>query len=100
MRKNEALGYRRRARTAWGGGKIRCWAARARIYQRHPTMKTRILTLALLVCVLTPLEAASLRLGRRYKDETNGFQISPPNKWEQVPTKFQEVAIVPAWLIG
>ena len=60
-------------------------------------MKTRILTLALLVCVLAPLEAASLRLGRRYKDETNGFQISPPNKWEQVPSKFQEVSIVGKW---
>jgi len=60
-------------------------------------MKTRILVLSLLVCLLAPLEAASLRLGRRYKDETNGFQVYPPVKWDQVPTKFQEVSIVGKW---
>ncbi|MHC4954150.1 MAG: gluzincin family metallopeptidase [Planctomycetota bacterium] len=60
-------------------------------------MKSRLLALALLLSILGTLEAASMRLGRRYKDETNGFQIQPPVKWEQVPTKFQEVSIVGKW---
>jgi len=41
--------------------------------------------------------AGSLTLGPRYKDESNGFQIRVPRKWEQVPTKFQEVATLGKW---
>lgn len=41
--------------------------------------------------------AATLSLGARYKDESNGFQVYPPRKWEQVPTKFQEVALIGKW---
>ncbi|MHC4548773.1 MAG: hypothetical protein ACYTEZ_08335 [Planctomycetota bacterium] len=41
--------------------------------------------------------AAPLSLGSRHKDESNGFQIQFPRKWEQVPTKFQEVALVGKW---
>jgi hypothetical protein len=39
----------------------------------------------------------SLRLGKRHKDESNGFQITTPSKWDQVPAKFQEVSIVGKW---
>ncbi|MCK6461059.1 MAG: hypothetical protein L6Q95_14340, partial [Planctomycetes bacterium] len=41
--------------------------------------------------------AAPITLGPRYKDESNGFQIQVPEKWDQVPTKFQEVALVGKW---
>jgi hypothetical protein len=41
--------------------------------------------------------AAPISLGPRYKDESNGFQIQVPEKWDQVPTKFQEVALVGKW---
>lgn len=56
------------------------------------------LALTFLVAFLVvPSDAGSLKLGRRYKDETNGFQVQTPRKWEQVPTKFQEVSIVGKW---
>ena len=42
-------------------------------------------------------DAAPITLGPRYKDESNGFQIQIPDKWDQVPTKFQEVALVGKW---
>ena len=41
--------------------------------------------------------AGSIALGRRHKDESSGFQIQPPRKWEQVPTKFREVALAAKW---
>ena len=42
--------------------------------------------------------AAPLSIGPRYKDESSGFQIQLPRKWEQVPTKFQEVSILGKWV--
>jgi len=60
-------------------------------------MKKLILALALLPLVAHTIEAGPLKLGRSYKDETNGFRINPPRKWEMVPTKFQEVSIVGKW---
>ncbi|MHC4939876.1 MAG: hypothetical protein ACYTHK_12975 [Planctomycetota bacterium] len=59
-------------------------------------MRSRIIITAV-VALTASLEAGSLKLGKRYKDETNGFQITTPSKWDQVPTKFQEVAIVGKW---
>jgi hypothetical protein len=41
--------------------------------------------------------AAPISLGRTHKDESNGFRIQPPRKWEQVPTKFQDVALIARW---
>ncbi len=59
--------------------------------------KLTVLTLLLLLAH-EGSEAASLKLGRRYRDESNGFQIQPPAKWEQVPTKFQDVAQIGKWV--
>jgi hypothetical protein len=42
-------------------------------------------------------DAAGFTLGPRHKDESNGFQIQVPSKWEQVPTKFQDVVLVGKW---
>ena len=55
------------------------------------------LRLLLLLVLALGSEAAPLTLGPRYKDESNGFQIQLPDKWDQVPTKFQEVALVGKW---
>ncbi|MHC4492281.1 MAG: gluzincin family metallopeptidase [Planctomycetota bacterium] len=41
--------------------------------------------------------AGPITLGRSHKDESNGFRIRPPHKWEQVPTKFQDVALIARW---
>lgn len=61
-------------------------------------MKRNGIALLLLVATLSSVAGgASLKLGPRYKDESNGFQIQVPRKWDQVPTKFQEVAIVGKW---
>jgi len=60
-------------------------------------MKKLLPLLALLIVVTSAVEAGSLKLGRSYKDESNGFRINPPRKWEMVPTKFQEVSIVGKW---
>jgi len=38
-----------------------------------------------------------LALGSRYSDESNGFAIYVPRRWEQVPTKFQDVALIGKW---
>jgi len=53
--------------------------------------------LAFILVLVVGSEAAPITLGPRYKDESNGFQIQLPEKWEQVPTKFQEVTLVGKW---
>ena len=55
------------------------------------------LGLAFLLLLGAGTAAAPITLGARYKDESNGFQIQVPEKWDQVPTKFQEVALVGKW---
>lgn len=55
------------------------------------------LLLLLLLVLVVGSEAAPITLGPRYKDESNGFQVQLPDKWDQVPTKFQEVALVGKW---
>jgi len=50
-----------------------------------------------LVLLAAGSQAGALPLGKRYKDETNGFQIQIPRKWEQVPTKFNEVSLIAKW---
>jgi hypothetical protein len=55
------------------------------------------LGLALVLMLGVGSSAAPITLGPRYKDESNGFQIQIPDKWDQVPTKFQEVALVGKW---
>ena len=52
---------------------------------------------ALVLILGVASSAAPITLGPRYKDESNGFQIQVPDKWDQVPTKFQEVALVGKW---
>ena len=56
-------------------------------------------TACFLVILLLSLGSAAgpITLGRSHKDESNGFKIQPPRKWEQIPTKFQEVALVAKW---
>ena len=44
------------------------------------------------------VDAGPIKLGKRYRDESNGFQVSPPSKWEQVPTKFQDVVTLGKWV--
>jgi hypothetical protein len=53
--------------------------------------------LLILFALAVGSEAAPATLGPRHKDESNGFQIQIPEKWDQVPTKFQEVALVGKW---
>jgi hypothetical protein len=60
-------------------------------------MAGRSLAFSLLLAWASSAAAAPLQLGSRYKDESNGFQIQVPRKWEQVPTKFQEVSILGKW---
>jgi hypothetical protein len=57
----------------------------------------RLPTIACLLILAAGSQGGSLTLGARYKDESNGFQIYPPRKWEQVPTKFQQVALIGKW---
>ncbi|MHC4818444.1 MAG: hypothetical protein ACYTF8_10350, partial [Planctomycetota bacterium] len=56
-------------------------------------------TARILVVLLLALgsAAAPISLGRTHKDESAGFNIQPPRKWEQVPTKFQDVALIARW---
>jgi hypothetical protein len=56
-------------------------------------------TARFLVLLLLSLgsSAAPISLGRTHKDESNGFHVQPPRKWEQVPTKFQDVALIARW---
>src|SRR5512139_1126198 len=61
-----------------------------------PMVRTA-LGLALVLMLGVGSSAAPITLGPRYKDESNGFQIQVPDKWDQVPTKFQEVALVGKW---
>jgi len=59
---------------------------------------TRIGTAILLLGLLAGgAAAAPVTLGPHIKDESNGYKLRIPLKWEQVPTKFQEVAIVGKW---
>jgi hypothetical protein len=58
---------------------------------RHPAC------LAVVLLLSVGSAAGPITLGRRHKDESNGFQIQPPRKWDQVPTKFREVALVAKW---
>jgi hypothetical protein len=60
--------------------------------------RTRLIGAVLLFALAAGSQASPLKLGRRYKDESNGFALHPPSKWEQVPTKFQEVATVGKWV--
>ena len=57
----------------------------------------RILGLSLLLTMAVGISAAPVSLGKRYKDESNGFSIRIPSKWEQVPTKFQETTVIGKW---
>ena len=61
-------------------------------------MKKLLPILAVLVLAAPAALAGPLKLGRSYKDESNGFRINPPRKWEMVPTKFQEVTVVGKWV--
>ncbi len=58
--------------------------------------RTGLLLLPLLLATVGT-EGAPLTLGPRYKDESNGFQIQIPRKWEQIPTKFQDIAVLGRW---
>jgi len=60
-------------------------------------MAGRLLALPLLLCLSAGTMAGTLQLGGYYTDESNGFKIQVPRKWEQVPTKFQEVSILGKW---
>jgi len=60
-------------------------------------MQRTTLGLAFVLLLGAGSAAAPITLGSRYKDESNGFQIQVPEKWDQVPTKFQEVALVGKW---
>ena len=53
--------------------------------------------LFLVLCLAVGSTAAPITLGSSHKDESNGFQIQLPRKWEQVPTKFQEVSLIGRW---
>ncbi len=53
---------------------------------------------ALLMLLTLGVEASTLRLSsRRYTDESNGFSFSSPDKWDQIPTRFNEVLLVGKW---
>jgi hypothetical protein len=60
-------------------------------------MFRKSLSLAFILMLGVGSAASPLSLGPRYKDESNGFQIQLPDKWDQVPTKFQEVTLVGRW---
>jgi len=64
---------------------------------RRKPRRVLVPVLAALAFLSAGAPAAPLSLGRRYKDESNGFQVYPPRKWEQVPTKFNETAVVGKW---
>jgi len=60
-------------------------------------MERLIRSLPLVLLLAVGSSASPLTLGSRYKDESNGFQIQIPRKWDQIPTKFQEVCVVGKW---
>ncbi|MHC4930821.1 MAG: gluzincin family metallopeptidase [Planctomycetota bacterium] len=60
-------------------------------------MGSRLLGFTLLLALSVGSTAGTLSLGKRYRDDSSGFQIQIPSKWEQVPTKFQDVATVGKW---
>ncbi len=60
-----------------------------------PTRK--LLASLVLVLLAAGAPAGSLGMGKRYKDESSGFQLQVPRKWDQVPTKFNEVTLVGKW---
>jgi len=60
-------------------------------------MSRKSLCFAFILILGVGSAASPLSLGSRYKDESNGFQIQIPEKWDQVPTKFQEVTLVGRW---
>ena len=57
----------------------------------------RLLGISLLLVFSAGVSAGTITLGPRHKDESNGFRIQLPRKWEQVPTKFQDVVTVGKW---
>ena len=42
-------------------------------------------------------DAAPITVGPWHTDESNGFKMQLPRKWQQVPTKFQDVVVVGKW---
>ncbi|MGH7162728.1 MAG: hypothetical protein ACREID_04530, partial [Planctomycetota bacterium] len=60
-------------------------------------MKTHWLAAAFAVIPVLGATAAPISLGPWHKDESNGFKIKLPAKWDQVPTKFQEVSVLGKW---
>jgi len=60
-------------------------------------MRNPPVLLILLALMAAPAHAGDLRLGASYKDESSGFYVRPPYKWDQVPTKFREVSILGKW---
>jgi len=60
-------------------------------------MTRKLLGIALIVGLAVGTGEAGLRMGKRNHDESNGFVVYTPHKWEQVPTKFQDVATVGKW---
>ena len=60
-------------------------------------MRKLQIALLLVLTLAGVSRAGRLMLGSRHKDESNGFRIQIPRKWEQVPTKFQDVATVGKW---
>ncbi|MCZ6572222.1 MAG: hypothetical protein O7C98_03525 [Planctomycetota bacterium] len=60
-------------------------------------MMRRFAVVALLLPLASAALAAPLGLGKPHKDETEGYRIQVPAKWEQVPTKFQEVNLLAKW---
>jgi hypothetical protein len=59
--------------------------------------KRLVCSLLLLFFLGAGVGAAPVSLGRRYTDESSGFSMRIPSKWDQVPTKFQEVLVVGNW---
>jgi len=64
---------------------------------KRETMLRKALGLVFVLVFVVGSSAAPISLGARYKDESNGFKIQVPEKWDQVPTKFQEVTLVGKW---
>ena len=58
----------------------------------------RFAFLSLLLFAAGVVDAGSIKLGKRYRDESNGYQVYPPSKWEQVPTKPKDVVTVGKWV--
>jgi len=59
--------------------------------------KSARLLVSLLLLALAA-DAAPVRLqARPYKDESNGFAVSLPEKWERIPTRYQDVCVLGKW---